>query len=76
LKIQQTGAQSTDCASGMTTCPLGGNWATKHFSAASTAAIKSGALHHQFDIDMWFSNAPMSLKIKNFKLRGGAQFAN
>ena len=76
MLIQQTGAQSTDCATGMKTCPYfqGANWATKTFSDDSTAAIKSGALKHHLDIDMWITNQAMSLKIKNLKLKGGNAF--
>ena len=30
--MSQTGARATDCAGGSSTCPEGGNWATKTFS--------------------------------------------
>ena len=60
----------------MQTCPDGGDWATKQFSGSTVAAIRSGALKHHFDIDMWFTKAPASLKITNLKMKGGSSFAN
>ena len=60
----------------MTTCPEGGNWATKHFSDSSIAAIKSGLLKHHLDIDIWFTKSAMSLKITDLRLQGGDSFAD
>ena len=56
------------------TCPEGGDWATKHFRGSTTAEIKNGSLKHFFYIDMWFTKAPMTLKITNLKMQGGQKF--
>ena len=71
--LTQEGAKSCDCSSGSKTCSSD-NCGTHSFDGSSIASIKSGRQSHHFDIDIWKTGRPMSLKVSNLKLKGGSKF--